>query len=444
MWIRFWSRNTASGDKQQQPVEASPSYLSDWVAEGDLLFLTAFDAKNGAVSLKEATGEVLFAPTPGYTGPASFNYTLADANGVSATGTFGLSVAPVGDTPLGSDATYVTPVDTPISIPSMALFANPVSLAVADAAPTALALDTLQPSALAVKEVEKPARVTNEKLVGSPREDRIQGAAGKSEIDGREGNDQLTGGGSSDILIGGSGDDVLDGGTAGNDIARYSRSVLEYDIERISSSQARVKNTRAPSNRSDGNDLVRNIERLDFKDRQVFLDGQNNAPIAQPDKGFSVFDGASLSIPFSRLLGNDVDFDGDRLSITQVKGKPGKSVRIVGNSVVYTPPVGIQWALAGFSSYESTFLYTVSDGKGGTATASATVTVNRPKSLRGLRTGPADLSRDGAGGPGDPPGATFTKVSGQSITGTIADDLILVPSSTAMTGGTVNGDFGVD
>lgn len=317
------------------------------------------------------------------------------------------------------------------------------SLELAYEDPGSLSDDGTQASLLAVTDPAREIRAPREKLAGSPRGDRIVGGPGRNEIDGREGNDELVGGASDDVFIGGAGDDVLDGG-AGADIARYRGSVLEYDISRISSTQARIRHARFRPGQNDGNDLARNVKRLDFKDRKVFLDGSNNAPQAQADEGLSVVDGRSLTIPFSRLLGNDVDFDGDRLTITQVKGKPADSARIVGNSVVFTPPVGIQWALASFSSYETTFLYTVSDGKGGTATASAAVTINRPRDLRGLRTGPADISQDGAGGPGESPGAIFTKVSGQSVAGTGADDLILVPSSGAMTGGTVDGAGGVD
>ena len=322
--------------------------------------------------------------------------------------------------------------------PSVATF-----LETAYEVPGRLSGDGTQASLLAVNDPERQARVQREKLAGSPRADRIVGGPGKNEIDGREGNDELVGGASDDVFIGGAGDDVLDGGL-GNDIARYQGSVLEYDISRISSTQARVKHTRFRPGQNDGNDLVRNVKRLDFKDRQVFLDGSNNAPIAQPDEGLSTVDGKSLTIPFARLLGNDIDLDGDRLTITGVKGNPGKSVKIVGNAVVFTPPVGVQWALADFSSYETSFFYTVSDGKGGTASAAATVTINRPSNLRGLPTGPATLEVEGAGGPGDPPGQVFTKVSGQSVTGLNTDDLILVPTSGAMTGGTVDGAGGVD
>ena len=278
---------------------------------------------------------------------------------------------------------------------------------------------------------------------GSPRADRIVGGPGRNEIDGRGGNDDIAGGPRDDVLTGADGDDVLDGGL-GPDVARYRGSVLQYDISRVSSTQFNVRHARPRPGQSDGADLVRNVERLDFKDRKVYIDGSNNAPLAQPDDGLSTVDGKSLTIPFSRLLANDVEFDGDKMTITNVKGKPPESVRIIGGSVVFTPPVGIQWALASFTSYEIPFLYTVSDGRGGTATASATVTINRPSDLRGLPGGPAGRSREGAAGPGESPGTTFTKAAGQSVTGTAGEDLILVPSSGAMTGGIVDGGAAVD
>ena len=308
-------------------------------------------------------------------------------------------------------------------------------------------VDGAQASLLAVNDPERQVRAQREKLAGSPRADRIVGGPGKNEIDGREGNDELVGGASDDVFIGGAGDDVLDGGL-GNDIARYRGSVLEYDISRISSTQTRVRHARFRPGQNDGNDLARNVKRLDFKDRQVFLDGSNNAPLAQPDEGLSTVDGRSLTIPFARLLGNDVDFDGDRLTITQVKGKPANSVKIVGNSVVFTPPAGIQWALADFSSYETTFLYTVSDGKGGTATASASVTINRPSRPAGTPHGTCGYFARWSRWPRRIARRVFTKAAGQSILGpdsrTDSDDLILVPSSGAMTGGTVDGGGGID
>ncbi len=476
MKTRYRASNGISGDELKQRFEQHTPYSKDLIVAGDPLNPGAFllDAKITGALLASASGGSAYStygvkgacdrpsPTIGATdepiseSDASLGTAVNLQPSEPATASPGYDSAVNGPTSItatssgveaGADGLQADPlVVTARSILQDAVGGGPsvaTSLETAYEVPGRLSGDGTQASLLAVNDPERQARVQREKLAGSPRADRIVGGPGKNEIDGREGNDELVGGASDDVFIGGAGDDVLDGGL-GNDVARYRGSVLEYDISRISSTQVRVRHARFRPGQNDGNDLARNVKRLDFKDRQVFLDGSNNAPLAQPDEGLSVVDGRSLTIPFARLLGNDVDFDGDRLSITQVKGKPANSVRIVGNSVVFTPPAGIQWALADFASYETTFLYTVSDGKGGTATASASVTINRPSDLRGLRTGPADISQDGAGGPGDAPGQVYTKASGLPVTGTDSGDLILVPSSAAMTGGTVDGAGGVD
>ncbi|MFO1206182.1 MAG: DUF6605 domain-containing protein [Burkholderiales bacterium] len=470
---KYSTRKTTSAVAPEPSAEQCIRYARDVAAAGDLVDLRTFlDTQNATRALDSTLAAVSegYSRSPGWlphyayqsgrqadAAVASSSATSpvdSDASTLVSTATqtvanpvtAPLPAAPVDTVTTGTATTMVVPAESVLLTPTEsgnAVGGGPsiaTSLETAYSDSTSLQVDGVQAAAL---DAQRQIRGPREELVGSPRADRIVGGPGRNEIDGRQGNDELVGGASDDILIGGDGDDTLDGGS-GADIARYRGSVLSYDITRLSSTQFRVKNTRAQPSQNDGNDLVRNIKRLDFKDRQVFLDGSNNAPIAQPDEGLSTVDGKSLTIPFARLLGNDIDLDGDRLTITGVKGNPDRSVKIVGNSVVFTPPVGVQWALADFSSYETAFFYTVSDGKGGTASASATVTINRPSDLRGLPTGPATLEVEGAGGPGDPPGQVFTKVSGQSVTGTANDDLILVPTSGAMTGGTVDGGAGVD
>ncbi len=66
-------------------------------------------------------------------------------------------------------------------------------------------------------------------------------------------------------------------------------------------------------------------------------------------------------------LANDTDADGDALSITNVSA-PGKGTAVIsGNKINYTP------AVAGCSAGADTFTYTISDGKGGTSTATVNV-----------------------------------------------------------------------
>ncbi len=90
---------------------------------------------------------------------------------------------------------------------------------------------------------------------------------------------------------------------------------------------------------------------------------QNNAPTANNDSA-SVIAGSSVTI---NVLANDTDSDGDNLTITSVNGVNGSAV-ISGGSIVFTPA-------AGFTGTE-VFNYSISDGKGGSDTASVTVTVS--------------------------------------------------------------------
>ncbi|NJD67632.1 MAG: hypothetical protein FIA90_02990 [candidate division NC10 bacterium] len=91
----------------------------------------------------------------------------------------------------------------------------------------------------------------------------------------------------------------------------------------------------------------------------------NRPPIAGDDTAVTDAN-ASISIA---VLGNDGDPDGDSLTITAVmQGSQGGTVTLNGVTVTYTSPTN--W------SGTDSFTYTISDGRGGTATASVTVTVN--------------------------------------------------------------------
>ncbi len=89
----------------------------------------------------------------------------------------------------------------------------------------------------------------------------------------------------------------------------------------------------------------------------------NRAPIALADRVNAVA-GQPTAIA---VLANDGDLDGDPLTITAV-GAPGMgSAVLAGSAIVYTAPVG--WVGS------TSFSYTISDGRGGTASAQVTVNV---------------------------------------------------------------------
>src|SRR4030095_15247498 len=93
----------------------------------------------------------------------------------------------------------------------------------------------------------------------------------------------------------------------------------------------------------------------------------NDAPVAANDSVTATED-TPLVIAAATLLGNDSDVDGNALSISSVGGATHGSVALSNGNVVFTPA----------SNYNgpARFTYTVSDGQGGTATASVNVTVN--------------------------------------------------------------------
>jgi hypothetical protein len=93
----------------------------------------------------------------------------------------------------------------------------------------------------------------------------------------------------------------------------------------------------------------------------------NDAPVAIADTATTPED-TPVSIPLETLLANDTDVDvGDTLSVTAVNNPVSGTVVIDGTNAVFTPTLNFN-GTAGFS-------YTISDGNGGTDTATVSVTV---------------------------------------------------------------------
>ena len=96
----------------------------------------------------------------------------------------------------------------------------------------------------------------------------------------------------------------------------------------------------------------------------VTVGAANDAPVAADDTATTP-EGTAVTIP---VLANDTDVDGDSLSVSDVSDpENGTAVINPDNTVTYTPA-------AGFHGLDS-FVYTVSDGQGDTASATVTVTV---------------------------------------------------------------------
>jgi hypothetical protein len=101
----------------------------------------------------------------------------------------------------------------------------------------------------------------------------------------------------------------------------------------------------------------------------------NRAPLALPDQ-LSASKNASLPIEFARLLANDMDWDGDPLSITAVRTNIWSQGTLVarGNQLIYTPPEDFE----GRDSFD----YELVDNRGGRTTSWVDVLVSELGKLK--------------------------------------------------------------
>ena len=121
----------------------------------------------------------------------------------------------------------------------------------------------------------------------------------------------------------------------------------------------------------------------------IVVSGVNDGPIAVSDHFHVNADQGNLSI--GRLLANDSDPDGDDLTVTAVNGDPGKvdtlqgmrtfdlngggRVNVYFDGNVLFDPAGDFDHLDQGQSQDVQFTYDISDGRGGTSTATVTITV---------------------------------------------------------------------
>ncbi|MBD1811793.1 cadherin-like domain-containing protein [Microcoleus vaginatus DQ-U2] len=144
-------------------LEASTLLANDTDANGDRLSLTGVtNAVNGSVT--SSSGNVIFTPSNNFTGNASFNYSISDGKGGTASGLVNVAVAPV--------------------------------------------VGTVQ-----------NGTGGNDTLTGNAGNDSINGGNGNDTLTGNAGNDTLIGGNGTDFLVGSAGNDLLNGDN-GNDTLR--------------------------------------------------------------------------------------------------------------------------------------------------------------------------------------------------------------------------------
>ncbi|MCA1453720.1 DUF4082 domain-containing protein [Bradyrhizobium sp. BRP22] len=332
-------------------IAASALLANDTDPNGDQLTITGVSgAVNGTVSFNAQTNVVTFTPTAGYTGAASFTYAISDGRGGTASATANLIV----------------------TTPSVSLFSTsdtPALLSDSDAVGINLGVRFTSSAAGTINGIKyykgagdtgthtgslwsstgtllATATFTNESSSGWQSvifSNPVSITAGTTYVASFHSNGHYTS--TSNYFTTPRVNGPLTAPAANNGVYTYGTGNL-FPTSTFGATNYWVDVLFSPAN-----------------------GGANQAPAAANDSGFSVTQNSSLTISASALLANDTDPDGDNLTITGASnGVNGTaSFNAQTNAVTFTPNSGY--------TGPASFTYAISDGRGGTASASASLTV---------------------------------------------------------------------
>ena len=234
--------------------------------------------------------------------------------------------------------------------------------------------------------------------VSAQSECTISGTDGRDVLRGTSGDDVICGFGGNDVLLGGSGNDTLLGGP-GNDVLQggSDHDVLEGDsgddllLAESGDDQLTGGEGDDQLNGGPGNDTLDSRDGDGFVDMvycgggldgvvadavDVIVSGcesvvTNTDPVAADDSAATTED-TPLELPLAgpgSPAENDIDADGDSLTVVAVDAATGGTVSIVGAVIRFVPDPNLCGVGAGG------FDYTVSDGEGGSDVGHVTVDI---------------------------------------------------------------------
>ncbi len=238
-------------------------------------------------------------------------------------------------------------------------------------------------------------------LVGTPGNDNLVGTNGPDVIVGLGGDDRIRGMGDDDVICGGDGDDDINGGNGndrvfGEDGDDDLQGGKGDDLVDGGEDDDTVKG-------GDGDDTLlggggtntvrggRGFDNCSIGDAGTARQCENAIPDAVDD-GYSTDEDTALSVAAPGVLGNDVDTDGDPLTVTGVEGgaaNVGVQITLPSGALLtlnadgsfdYDPNGQFESLAAGETDSDS-FTYRAEDplGTGDTATVTITITgVNDP------------------------------------------------------------------
>jgi VCBS repeat-containing protein len=340
---------------------------NDTDPDGDSLVIESSTQPLHGATARSGTN-IIYTPAPNFNGADTFTYTIADGNGGTATATVTVAVMTVNDPPLAQDDSHTTDEDTPVTIPVLANDSDPDG------------------DSLVVESVTQPVNGT---VSNNSSNVTYTADAGFGGIDTFSYTVADGKGGTSTARVVVAVSIVNDPPVAQDDSAATNEDTLvtipllandsdpDGDFLLVESftqpAHGSVLNTRnAVSYIPDAG--FNGIDKFSYTVSDgnggtatatvtVSVAAVNDLPVAQDDSDITD-EGTPVIIP---VLLNDSDPDGDTLVVESVMQSENGTVSNDGTDVTYTPE-------AGFSGIDI-FDYTISDGKGGTDTATIIVAV---------------------------------------------------------------------
>ncbi|CAM5224900.1 hypothetical protein ALON55S_00275 [Alishewanella longhuensis] len=378
-------------------IGLSQLLANDYDIDGDTLTVsTIFSITNGSIGI--SGGNIIFTPTPGYTGPASFRYSIYDGKGGTAVATVHIDVIALPNqapetndlVASGAEDSLITinlaGTDSDGSVAGYVIKSLPSNgLLYSDAAMTSpIAVGDLVTGPVYFMpgsdwngttgftyaardnqgaEDTTPADVViNVTPVADPAV--LGTGAGATKEDTPT---QSSATGTLTIIDPDAGEASFNAQT--NTAGSYGSFSITSDgawVYNIDNSLPAVQQLKEGESKTE----IFTVTSLDGTSTSVTItvSGTNDAPTATADTA-SVAQGGILTLTPAQLLANDTDPDGDTLAIDSVQGAVNGSVSISGGNVVFIPTAGYHGP--------ASFTYTISDGQGGSS--SATVSINVEK-----------------------------------------------------------------
>lgn len=302
--------------------------------DGDtLVVVSVSNPSNGTVTIN-GSGNVVFTPTSGASGVASFDYTVSDGNGGSALASVVLSVTPVNDAPILDLNGAGVGADFAISYieNGAALSLVDPTISIFDEDDTVLeSAEIVLTNGFAGDVLEAPTSIGPVIINVSP-----VGALSSS--------------GTITVTL---------SGTAST--AQYEAALQAVTYRSMSETPSTIQRLVT---------ITVNDGELDsaVANTVISVTSVNDVPVANADGSINMVEDTPLSISPALLLGNDSDADSDLLSVSAVSNAVNGTVTInsFGN-IIFTPA----------NNYfgPASFDYTVSDGNGGTSLASVSLAI---------------------------------------------------------------------